>query len=230
MKTLHILQHTIQDGPGFSSEWADSRGWKIQLISVSQNEKLPDPETRPNILILGGDMNIYQHRDHPWLIVEKQMLTQYIEAGCLMFGICLGSQLLADALGAKITQNPVKEIGWFPVNFTSEARVYFPELPASLSVLHWHGDTFSLPQGAVRIAASSACPEQGFFWNNQVLALQFHPEVNNEASVIKSEDFTEMPTEFVQDRRTLVAGYYQYSALVKKIFFALLDGLFRNSN
>lgn len=230
MKTLHILQHTVQDDPGLSSEWADSRGWKIQLVSVSQNEKLPEAETRPNVLILGGYMNIYQHRDHPWLIAEKQMLAQYVKAGCLMFGICLGSQLLADTLGAKITQNPVKEIGWFPVNFTSEARVYFPELPASLPVLHWHGDTFSLPSGAVRIAASSACCEQGFFWNNQILALQFHLEVNEASVMIKTEGFTEMSAEFVQDRQTLVAGYHQYPALRKKIFFALLDNLFRKSD
>jgi GMP synthase-like glutamine amidotransferase len=228
MKTLHILQHTAKDGPGLISEWADSRGWEIRLIRVYQNEKLPEAETRPNLLILGGYMNIYQHRDHPWLITEKQMLSKYIEVGSLMFGICLGGQLLADTLGAKITQNPVKEIGWFPVNFTSEAKSYFPDLPENLTVLHWHEDTFSLPKDAVRLATSKACSEQGFFWKNQVLGLQFHPEVNVGLST-KSEDLTEKSSASVQDRQTLVAGYHEHPAYAKKIFFGLLDSLFQKS-
>ena len=228
MNTLHILQHAPKEDPGLIREWAVLRRWELHTVHVYRGEELPEPEGAPNLMLLGGPMNIYQHRDHPWLVSEKQMLARYVEAGSHLFGICLGAQLLADILGAKVTQNSVKEMGWFPVNFTLEARVHFPHLPESLTSLHWHGDTFSLPPDSVRLACSQGCPEQGFFWKNRVLGLQFHPEAcpSSFAKFTTGDLEGIQPDEFVQDSQSLAAGYLIYPLQAKKVFFTLLDILF----
>lgn len=226
MNTIHILQHAPKEEPGLISEWAAVNNREIRTIHVYRNEELPDPESIPSLILLGGTMNIYQHRDHPWLIPEKQMLARYVETGSSIFGICLGGQLLADVLGAKVTQNPVNEIGWFPVNFTSEARSYFPHLPESLTVLHWHGDTFALPKDSIRLAESEGCAEQGFLWNQRILGLQFHPEASPASIAQPADRPVEEPSKFVQDISVRIAGYHRYSSQVKTVFFALLDTLF----
>ncbi len=127
-------------------------------------------------------MNIYEETTYPWLVQEKQFIEQAIKEDKVVIGICLGAQLIADALGAKIFQNRYKEIGWFPVEFTAEARAssLLGFLPREFRVFHWHGDTFELPSGAIRLAQNEACHNQGFIYNKKVLALQFHLEVGLE--------------------------------------------------
>jgi GMP synthase (glutamine-hydrolysing) len=127
---------------------------------------------------MGGEMNIYQDRDWPWLKPERAFLQSALAQGKRVAGICLGAQLIADALGARVFQNAEHELGWLPITWTDEARAAFPSLPATSTVLHWHGDTFELPVGAMRLAASEGCPEQGFLIRNKCLGLQFHLEVD----------------------------------------------------
>jgi GMP synthase (glutamine-hydrolysing) len=225
---LFIFQHALRDHAGSIIEWAELRGWRLHIVRVDKGETLPAPSEIQNLLILGGPMNIYQHRDCPWLVPEKQLIDQCIERGSAIFGICLGGQLLADALGAKVSQNQFEEIGWFPVNFTPEATVFFPQLTGSLTVLHWHGDTFTLPQNAVRLAYSNGCPEQGFLWKDKVLGLQFHPEVCSASAEIES-DFKPSSGPFVQDLPTLLEGYNIHAPKVKEVFFGLMDFLFLRS-
>jgi GMP synthase (glutamine-hydrolysing) len=133
---------------------------------------------------MGGPMNIYEDNKYPWLTQEKRFIEQAIENEKIILGICLGSQLIADVLGAKVFPNPDKEIGWFPIELTSQAKSskVFNVLPNPFTVFHWHGDTFDLPKGATRMAMSKGCQNQAFIYGERVVGLQFHLE-STKASV-----------------------------------------------
>jgi GMP synthase-like glutamine amidotransferase len=174
---------------------------------------------------MGGSMNIYQHRDYPWLVLEKEFLRRAIDAGKPILGMCLGAQLLADVLGGKVYQNPEKEIGWFPVNFVDRSTP-FAAFPDTLSVMHWHGDTFSLPPGARLVADSAGCPHQAFVWGDRVVGLQFHLEMGavNVADLanVSAEDLT--PGRYVQSAQELLETPADLTA-AHEALFALLDEL-----
>jgi hypothetical protein len=123
-------------------------------------------------------MSIHEHRSHPWLAPEKRFLADAIAAGKPILGICLGAQLLSDVLGGKVFQNPVKEIGWFPVRMLARPGV-LAGFPAEVMAMHWHGDTFTIPPGASRVAESDACPNQAFVHGDHVVGLQFHLELDS---------------------------------------------------
>ena len=122
-----------------------------------------------------------------------------------MVGICLGAQLMADALNARVYPGPQKEIGWFPITRTDHAPMLLPE---QMTVFHWHGDTFEIPDGATRIASSSACENQGFIYKNHVVALQFHMETTLDGmeSLISNcgHELVDLP--YVQSAEAIRAG------------------------
>src|SRR5262249_47695751 len=132
------------------------------------------------VVVLGGPMNIYEEDKFPWLIAEKKFIRQAIEEKLAVLGLCLGSQLIADVLGAKIYPNDEKEIGWFPVEVTEAALKHrlFSHWPNFFTPFHWHGDTFDLPEGAIHLARSQACRNQAFLYQDRVVGLQFHLEIN----------------------------------------------------
>lgn len=101
------------------------------------------------LIIMRGSMNIYEEEKYPWLAVEKKFIARTIESGKIVLGICLGSQLIADVLGGRVSRNKYRELGWFPVTLTKEAKdsPVFSALPARFNVFQWHGDTFKIPQG-----------------------------------------------------------------------------------
>jgi GMP synthase-like glutamine amidotransferase len=135
------------------------------------------------LAIMGGPMNVYEHDDYPWLVDEKQFIRKAIDAGKKVIGVCLGGQLLADVLGGEVTQNPQKEIGWHSITLT-QAEVkspIFAGMPREMVVFQWHGDTFSIPPGAVHLAKNQACPNQAFLWGKHVLGLHFHLEYSRES-------------------------------------------------
>ena len=153
-------------------------GHSVSAHHLYRGDTLPRLDAFDLLVIMGGEMNIYQYRDWPWLKQESAFIRSALAQGKRVVGICLGAQLLADALGARVFQNTEHELGWLPVMWTDEARAALPGLPISSTVLHWHGDTFNLPEGATRLATSEGCPEQGFLIRNKCLALQFHMEVD----------------------------------------------------
>ena len=175
---IAVLQHAAFEGPGEIALWAEQRGHRVKIHHLYRGDALPGIDDFDLLAIMGGEMNIYQYRDWPWLKPESEFIRSTLDAGKRVVGICLGAQLIADALGSRVFQCAVHELGWFPVEWTADARSIFPELPASGSVLHWHGDTFELPVGAKRLASSVGCPEQGFVIKDRCLALQFHMEVD----------------------------------------------------
>lgn len=129
-------------------------------------------------------MSIDEEDKHPWLTGEKRYIEEAITAGKVVLGICLGAQLLADVLGARVYANRHKEIGWFPIHKTDESDdlPVFRDFPAELDALHWHGDTFGLPVGAVRAFRSAACQNQAFVYHTRNIALQFHLEMTKQST------------------------------------------------
>lgn len=184
------------------------------------------------LIVMGGPMNIYQHRDYPWLVPEKAAISVAIGAGKRVLGICLGAQLIADALGGKVMQNPQREIGWWPVQPEGDgagavgARRY--TFPAEITVLHWHGDTFTLPPGAVRLATSPGCANQAFSWGERVLALQFHLEMGAGAvAEIAAACADELANEgpWVQTADQIAAGAYIHARAASALLARLLAAM-----
>jgi GMP synthase-like glutamine amidotransferase len=131
------------------------------------------------LIVMGGPMGVHDEGEFPWLKAEKAAVRAALDRGAAVLGVCLGAQLLAHVLGAEVKPNAVKEIGWFPVELSAEARSTWlgRVFPERFTPFHWHGDTFGIPAGAIPLGSSEACRNQGFLWRERVLGLQFHPEI-----------------------------------------------------
>ena len=175
---IHGLQHVAFEGPGHIEQWVADHGHVLTMTRLYAGDSLPDPADFDRLVIMGGPMNIYEDRDYPWLAGERAFLRRVIAAGKSAVGVCLGAQLLADALGSRVYAGRHKEIGWLPIRVTEaggQSRL-FQGLPTEPVVFHWHGDTFDVPKGAVHLAASEGCGSQAFLFENRILGLQFHLE------------------------------------------------------
>jgi GMP synthase-like glutamine amidotransferase len=170
------LKHIAFEGPAMIASWAQQHGHSLDVHLASSQPPLPSMESFDLLLIMGGPMNAYEDERYPWLSREKSYIRSAIARKKLVIGICLGAQLIAHTLGAKVKTAPHKEIGWFPIQRSPNCPPQF-ELPDNLSVFHWHGDQFEIPTGALPIASSEACANQGFLYSKHVLALQCHLEV-----------------------------------------------------
>ncbi|VGO13722.1 hypothetical protein PDESU_02279 [Pontiella desulfatans] len=170
---LHWLQHVPFEGLGYIEEWANANGAQLSCTRLFAGETPPGIDSFDLLVVMGGPMGIYDHAEHPWLIAEKEFIRQSIDAGKRVLGICLGAQLMADVLGARVYPGPLKEIGWFPIERSPDAPELIPQKP---TVFHWHGDTFDIPQGAIPLATSEPGINQGFIHGNKAIGLQFHME------------------------------------------------------
>ena len=219
------LEHAPFEGPGRIAAWAAERGHTLSRTALHEGEMPPAPDAFDMLVIMGGPMSIHDHRDHPWLPMEKDFLKAVIAARKPILGICLGAQLLADVLGGKVFQNAVKEIGWFPVRMLDHSAP-FAAFPENLTVMHWHGDTFTIPPGARRVAESDACANQAFVSGDRVVGLQFHIELEKvgvEDLVAASLDEAGTAP-FIQSREQLVAPPPE-TAVAAVVLFGLLDEL-----
>lgn len=179
---IHSLEHEPFEGLANIEVWAKSRGHTISRTLLFNEEELPGMDEFDWLVIMGGSMNIYEEDKYPWLTREKNFIAEAIANKKIVLGICLGSQLIADVLGGKVSRNRHKEIGWFPVSLTEEAgksRI-FSYFPPVFKVIHWHGDTFEIPPGAVRMARSEACDNQAFEYG-RTIGLQFHLEYSEKS-------------------------------------------------
>ncbi len=174
---IHYLQHVPYEGLGSIENWTLKNGHHLSSTKFFNNSLLPDPSDFDFLIVMGGPMNIYDTVNYPWLVEEKQFISKAAESK-LVLGICLGAQLIADVLDAKVTANAHKEIGWFPISKSPQLQTsaLFNAFPKQLDVFHWHGDTFGLPKNSVPIAISEACANQGFIYKERVVGLQFHLE------------------------------------------------------
>lgn len=198
---VHSLEHASNEGAGKIRDWALARSHQFTVTRLDRGEPLPSPDDFDLLVIMGGAMNVYQHRDYPWLVAEKQCIARAIDDNKALLGVCLGAQLIADALGARVVQNPVLEIGWFPLRFLEQAPP-FDGFPKECTAFHWHGDTFSLPAGAHRVAESDGCPNQAFIHGEKIVGLQFHVEVTPAAAAgfCEGADHILIADRFVQTR------------------------------
>ncbi len=186
MKSLriHYFQHVPFEGLGYIETWASENKHQLSSTQFYKGELPPNVEEIDWLIVMGGPMNIYEETTYPWLITEKSFIKQAIEQNKPVLGICLGSQLIASVLGARIKANQMKEIGWFPVEFTPDKVFYtaFKGIPKQRTVVfHWHGDTFDLPEGAVLISSSEVCRNQAFIFKDNVIGFQFHLETTIES-------------------------------------------------
>ncbi len=176
---VHIIQHVVFEGPGAIAEWARERGHSIVITELFNGGQLPSLDDFDSLVVMGGPMSANDDARFAWLAAEKQLIADALRGQKAILGVCLGAQLLAQVLGARVYRNREKEIGWFPVQTSPEAAAskLFCGLPQRMTVLHWHGETFDLPPGAIHLAESDLCRNQAFEIDGRVLGLQFHLEV-----------------------------------------------------
>lgn len=177
MKVL-VLQHERFEGVGNMQAWLDAKSAQVDYVRLYEpNPVFPEAADYELVIVLGGIMSANDEDKFPWLVEEKGFIQRVVEADVPLLGICLGAQLIACALGAKVTLNKESEIGWFEVaRVVSDAEPVF-QFPERMTVFHWHGETFALPEGAVRLLESEACANQGFQLGDKVIGLQCHLEV-----------------------------------------------------
>ncbi|MFT3868263.1 MAG: type 1 glutamine amidotransferase [Nibricoccus sp.] len=175
---VHVLQHASFEGLAAIAPLLAARHAKISTTRFFENSTLPPLHDFDLVIAMGGPMSVNDEAEHPWLVAEKQFIRDAVRRGTPVLGVCLGAQLIASALGARVYRNAQKEIGWFPVEavpvVAGSTGFCFP---ARLDVFHWHGETFDLPPGATHLARSAACKHQAFQVGRRTLALQFHLEV-----------------------------------------------------
>lgn len=225
---VHFIQHVPYEGPAALEAYFTGRGSTMYTTHVYRGEVCPAADTFDVLVIMGGPMNIYETDRYPWLSDEKKFIRNSIDAGKYVLGICLGAQLIADVLGAKVYRNKYREIGWFPVTCTPEVKNIpaFQDLPASFEAFHWHGDTFEIPQGARHLFSSESCRNQGFLFENHVLALQFHLETTPEsAGKLIEHGREEMDgSRYAQEEKEILASEERFYAINQRMK-ELLDGM-----
>lgn len=178
---VHYLQHVPFEGLGSIEPYLKTQGFRITSTRFFESSRLPDSNKVDLLIVMGGPMSANDEDKLTWLIDEKAFIRQCIQGGKRVLGICLGAQLIASAMGARVYRNPVKEIGWFPVQGIHAGDETIYRFPRVFKAFHWHGETFDLPPKAVRLARTEGCENQGFQLGKSVIGLQFHLEMTPES-------------------------------------------------
>lgn len=227
---IHYLQHVPFEGLGSIEAWARQNGHTLNATRFYRGEPLPAVETVDMLVIMGGPMNIYEEARYPWFADEKRFIEQIIVAGRRVLGICLGAQLIADVLGAKVYANHDKEIGWFPVKTTEAASLskLFSVFPRQLDVFHWHGDTFDMPTGAVHVARSAGCAHQAFVYDERVVGLQFHLETTPSSAwqIIAHSEEELVEGRYIQTPQAMLANARRFGTInhaMHELLYRLAD-------
>ena len=182
---IHYLQHVPFEGLAMIGDWVKER--KNHTLSgtrfFEEEPVLPRLEEFDFLIVLGGPMSVHDEIEYPWLKREKSFIKEAIRQGKRVLGICLGAQLIAESLGASVSVLKQKEIGWYPVAFKDEAlgQAILSGMNFAINAFHWHCEYFDIPDGAVHLASSKACSNQGFIFNDRVIGLQFHIEMDETA-------------------------------------------------
>lgn len=177
MKSVAIVRHAAHEGPGYFAEFLDRRRIPHHLVRIDANDPVPQSlDGISGLVLMGGPMSV--NDDLPWIPKVVRLIQQAIKDDVPVLGHCLGGQLMAKALGGTVTRNPVREIGWLPVERVDGpvAQRWLADLPPRFDVYHWHGETFSVPNGATRILASRDCPNQAYALGKH-LGMQCHIEM-----------------------------------------------------
>lgn len=229
---LAWLQHVPFEGLGSIECWAQGDGKTLHRTRMYANDALPRLADFDGLIVMGGPMGVYDHVDFPWLRDELDLIGATVSAGKPVLGICLGAQLIASALGARVYRNPEREIGWFPLQPGADLTrtpIAFPDLGASSGprAFHWHGDTFDLPAGALHLAATEGCRNQVYLVGRNVLGLQCHLETTRASAEALIEHCAGdlVPGKYVQSAAEILADDARFDAL-QPLLRSLLDYLF----
>jgi len=177
LKTAVAIRHLAFEDLGCFSPVLERAGYKIHYHDVGMEDlRTLDPFNPDLVVVLGGPLGAYEDDRYPFLLQEVQLLQARLSADRPTIGICLGAQLIARAIGTRVYPGPIKEIGFKPITLSDAGRMSALASFADVPVLHWHGDTFDLPEGATHLASTDACRNQAFAYRRNALATQFHPE------------------------------------------------------
>ena len=223
-KKVLILQHVPNEGAGTIRDYLEDKKIPFRFIHLDANEPLPENlETVRSAVVMGGPMNVYQETEFPFLKEENSFIKNLIKKKIPYLGVCLGAQLLAKALGAKVIKAQAAEIGWDDIQLSENAAQdpLFSELKTSqLRVLQWHEDTFELPSGAVHLASSALVPNQAFRYEDRFYGFQFHVEVDRpmlEDWFKKSKDLLNVLHEYDRYQKSLSA----ITEIIYRKFFSI---------
>lgn len=180
MRSLLILQHFEPETPGIFEDVLLEQEIPYRKIKLYEGEQIPvSLSPYSGLLLMGGPMGVHDEDRYPWLVEEDRMLKKALAQGMPIVGVCLGSQLIAKAAGARVIKGPRKEIGWYTLQLTSDGirDPLFLRFPRQFEAFEWHGDIFDLPTGAVSLASSELYPHQAFRIGSRAYGLLFHLEV-----------------------------------------------------
>lgn len=228
MKHLHFFQHVPFENLGIIESWAHHHNFAVSSTQFYKDQSISMPEDTDWLVVMGGPMGVDDIDEYPWLSAEKAAIARAIDRRIIVLGICLGAQLIAQVLGSGVRANAYKEIGWFPVylDFEALAHPISETFPSQWDAFHWHGDTFDIPEGGRLLARSSACRNQGFVYNDQVVGMQFHMEVTragaadlvkNCAADLKMDEFVSTPDQILSPHAPFEESH--------KVMTSLLDYL-----
>lgn len=232
---LHYVQHVPFEHPGTILSWAEQQGYSLsRTLMYEDSSRFPQQKDFDWLIVMGGPMNVDEEDLYPWLKREKKFIAKSIKEGKVVVGICLGAQLIAAVLGGKVTKNPCKEIGWFPIYFDDEAQTMplFSQFAKEMMVFQWHGDTFSeLPQEAHCLAKSFGCEHQAFVYHQRVFGFQYHlentAEIINDLLLHCADEV--VPGAYVQTQEEIVSHpeYMEQAQLNMGKFLDGLDALYK---
>jgi GMP synthase-like glutamine amidotransferase len=227
----HYLQHVPFEGLGSIESWLQRAGYEVTATRFYDSAELPQPAEVDLVVAMGGPMSVNDEQQYPWLAAEKRFIRAAIELQRPVLGVCLGAQLIASASGAAVYPNKVKEIGWLPIQGVApdtgdngddgdgDAGAEHPatfRFPPFQEVFHWHGETFDLPEGAVRLARSNGALNQAFQLGRSVIGMQFHLDTTPDSARALVEHCRAelVPSMYVQsEQRILAAEPPKYRAL-----------------
>jgi len=230
----HYLQHVPFEGPAAIETWMKSGGHTLTSTHLYAGDALPGLHDVDMLIVMGGPMSANDDEHVAWIGAEKRFIRTAIERGVAVLGVCLGAQLIASALGARVTRNRVKEIGWFEVEGLTPPAPDMLQLPRTFMAFHWHGETFDLPPQAAHLARNTACEHQAFQVGDRVIGLQFHLETTPQSArdLVVNCGAELVPAEFVQPAAALTAppeGTYAAVARTMSSVLAHLTAVVRAS-
>src|ERR1700720_2303810 len=193
MAKIYILQHHPVENLANIADALEGAALAWQYVRVDEGQSVPaSMKGAGGLIVMGGPMAVYQTDRYPWLRDEMRLIEDAMKSNLPVLGVCLGAQILAAALGAKVERNPNgKEIGWHPIRLNDSAKDdrLMRDLPTTMTPFHWHGDIFELPAGAISLAKSEKTPCQLFRYGDKAYGIQFHFEVTRDAVAAMAEAF-----------------------------------------
>jgi GMP synthase-like glutamine amidotransferase len=222
---IQVLQHVAFEHPGTIIDWAEAHQHQINYTLLYEKHAFPKMESFDLLIILGGPMSVNDTEKHKWLDKEIAFIQASIQKKKKIIGICLGSQLLAKALGADVYKNNLQEIGFFPLVKTLSGfkNKLTQALPDTWPMFHWHGETFDLPEKAQNLYSSKACQNQ-MFQHGNCIGIQFHPEVNLALlkSMVENGEKELNERLYIQNKAALLNSTFDFKKQ-KETFFQLLQ-------